>query len=79
MRRQKWIRVLVSALAGGGMLFASGCSDIVGRSIKDGILSFVTGSVVDPTFTAQLNDFVLDVFTRNLEFLGSGAIDPSTL
>jgi hypothetical protein len=79
MRNQKRIRVFVSALTGGSMLFVSGCSDIIGPSIKDGILSFITGSVVDPTFTSQLNDFVLDVFTSNLGFLGSGAIDPSTL
>ena len=79
MRSHKWLRRFVAAMLGGGMLFSSGCSEIFRTSIRDGVFAFIGGSVADPTFTAQLNDFVLDVFTSNLGFFGSGAIDPSTL
>jgi hypothetical protein len=66
-------------LVGGGMLFTMGCAGLVRTSIRDGIFSFISGNVVDPLLNAQLNDFLLDVFTSNLDFFGSGALDPSTL
>lgn len=79
MRSHRWHRLCLGALLGGGMLFTSGCAGIMRTSVKDGIKAFITGSVTNATFASQLNDFVLDVFTSNLGFFGSGALDASTL
>ena len=79
MRSHKWFRMCFGALVGGGMLFTTGCADMVRTSIRDGIFGYISGSVQNTIFTSQLNDFVLDVFTSNLGFFGSGALDASTL
>jgi hypothetical protein len=68
------IRTAVICLLCGSLLFASGCSEMVSRSIKTGVFSYVTGSVNDTFQSRQFNSFLNDLLTGGGLRGGSGPL-----
>lgn len=59
--RRKWMELIVLTFFG-GTVFATSCGDIVVDSVKNGLYSFVSGSLTSTLDTGQLDAFLGDLF-----------------
>jgi len=72
MRSSNLVRGVLASLLTGGMMLTIGCGDLVRQSVRDGLFTWVSGSVqgaFDATvFSDMITNFFADVYT------GSGRI-----
>ncbi len=63
MRRFGFVRGLLAMLLSGAMLTSQGCGPLIKESVRDGLLTWVTGSVASSLNDSAINNLLLNLFT----------------
>ncbi len=65
MKRTRWAKVIFIGLAGGTLMTSPtpSCGDIAVASVKNGLFSFVSGSLYYTFGAGQLNSLLGNLFT----------------
>ena len=66
MKPRYLLRVSLVALLAGAATMTAGCGDMISKSVKDGLLNYVVGSVSGSFDAAVFGDFITSVFTGGL-------------
>lgn len=67
MKRSRWPRIWFSIMLVSALGLTAGCGgDMLRQSVKNGLLSFVAGSVSNSFDASLFGDFITSVFTGGI-------------